>query len=237
AIYRNALPERKVEIAYLILALPIAYFVSISVLPVFTSVLWFDVAGVPDLGTFLAHKGIKGVTGMYQAGFFPVMMFGLPAGAYAIYRNALPERKVETASLMMAGAFASFIPTGLHQALNSVFWFDVAGINDIGKFLAHKGIKGVTGMYQAGFFPVMMFGLPAGAYAIYRNALPERKVETASLMMAGAFASFIPTGLHQALNSVFWFDVAGINDIGKFLAHKGIKGVTGMYQAVFFRVM
>lgn len=107
-----------------------------------------------------------------------------------------------------AGLYGFFnrllIPTGLHQALNSVFWFDVAGINDIGKFLAHKGIKGVTGMYQAGFFPVMMFGLPAGAYAIYRNALPERKVETASLMMAGAFASFF-TGVTEPLEFSFMF--------------------------------
>ena len=35
--------------------------------------------------------------------------------------------------------------------MNSVFWFDVAGINDIGKFWLLEGTKGVTGMYQAGF--------------------------------------------------------------------------------------
>jgi len=48
---------------------------------------------------------------------------------------------------------------------------------------------------------------------------------------AGIYGFFnrllIPTGLHQALNSVFLFNVAGINDIGKFLAHEGPKGVTG----------
>ena len=64
-------------------------------------------------------------------------------------------------------AFANrlLIPTGLHHALNAVFWFDIAGIADINKFwgFAEGGIKGVTGMYQAGFFPVMMFGLPAAA--------------------------------------------------------------------------
>lgn len=107
-----------------------------------------------------------------------------------------------------AGLYGFFnrllIPTGLHQALNSVFWFDVAGINDIGKFLAHQGTKGITGMYQAGFFPVMMFGLPAGAYAIYRNALPERKAETASLMLAGAFAAFF-TGVTEPLEFSFMF--------------------------------
>lgn len=38
-----------------------------------------------------------------------------------------------------------------------------------------KAIVGQTGMYQAGFFPVMMFGLPAGAFAIYQCARPEKK--------------------------------------------------------------
>ncbi|ANK60758.1 N-acetylglucosamine-specific PTS transporter subunit IIBC [Loigolactobacillus backii] len=107
-----------------------------------------------------------------------------------------------------AGLYGFFnrllIPTGLHQALNSVFWFNVAGINDIGNFWAGTGVKGVTGMYQAGFFPVMMFGLPAGAYAIYKNALPERKAETKSLMMAAGFASFF-TGVTEPLEFSFMF--------------------------------
>lgn len=107
-----------------------------------------------------------------------------------------------------AGLFGFFnrllIPTGLHQALNQVFEFNIAGINDIGNFWANKGIKGITGMYLAGYFPVMMFGLPAGALAIYRNALPERKKATASLMMAGAFASFF-TGVTEPLEFSFMF--------------------------------
>ncbi|WP_353989252.1 N-acetylglucosamine-specific PTS transporter subunit IIBC [Pediococcus argentinicus] len=107
-----------------------------------------------------------------------------------------------------AGLYGFFnrllIPTGLHQALNQVFWFNIAGINDIGKFWANIGTKGVTGMYMAGFFSVMMFGLPAGAYAIYRNAIPERKKETASLMLAGGFASFF-TGVTEPLEFSFMF--------------------------------
>ena len=57
-----------------------------------------------------------------------------------------------------AGLFGFFnrllIPVGLHHALNSVFWFDTIGIDDIGKFWGQieGGIPGVTGMYQAGFF-------------------------------------------------------------------------------------
>lgn len=107
-----------------------------------------------------------------------------------------------------AGMYGFFnrllIPTGLHQALNAVFWFNTAGINDIGNFWAGNGVKGVTGMYLAGFFPVMMFGLPAGALAIYRNARPEKKVQVGSLMMAGAFASFF-TGVTEPLEFSFMF--------------------------------
>lgn len=107
-----------------------------------------------------------------------------------------------------AGLFGFFnrllIPTGLHQALNQVFWFNLAGINDIGNFWANKGTQGVTGMYLGGFFPIMMFGLPAGALAIYKNARPERKKLTAGLMMAGAFASFF-TGVTEPLEFSFMF--------------------------------
>ena len=114
-----------------------------------------------------------------------------------------------------AGLYGFFnrllIPTGLHHALNSVFWFDVAGINDIGNFLAGQqaldngtAIIGQTGMYQAGFFPVMMFGLPAGAFAIYQCARPEKKKVTASLMVAAAFASFF-TGVTEPLEFSFMF--------------------------------
>lgn len=68
------------------------------------------------------------------------------------------------------------IPTGLHHALNAVFWFDTAGINDIGKFqTGQDAIKGITGRYQAGFFPIMMFGMPAATLAMYHTAESAQK--------------------------------------------------------------
>ncbi|MCK3658404.1 PTS glucose transporter subunit IIBC [Pasteurellaceae bacterium Pebbles2] len=114
-----------------------------------------------------------------------------------------------------AGIYAFFnrllIPVGLHHALNSVFWFDVAGINDIPNFLAGakaiaegKAVVGVTGMYQAGFFPVMMFSLPAAALAIYHSAKPAKKVQVASIMFAAALASFF-TGITEPLEFSFMF--------------------------------
>jgi PTS system N-acetylglucosamine-specific IIC component len=114
-----------------------------------------------------------------------------------------------------AGIYAFFnrllIPIGLHHALNSVFWFDVAGINDIPNFLAGakslaegKAVLGVTGMYQAGFFPIMMFGLPGAALAIYHSAKPANKARVASIMIAAGFASFF-TGVTEPLEFSFMF--------------------------------
>lgn len=114
-----------------------------------------------------------------------------------------------------AGIYAFFnrllIPVGLHHALNSVFWFDVAGINDIPNFLggaqsiaAGKAEVGITGRYQAGFFPIMMFGLPGAALAIYHCARPENKAKVLGIMMAGAFAAFF-TGITEPLEFSFMF--------------------------------
>lgn len=107
-----------------------------------------------------------------------------------------------------AGLYGFFnrllIPTGLHHALNSVFWFDVAGINDIGNFWSGEGTKGVTGMYQAGFFPIMMFGLPAAGLAMYHTAKTKRKKQVASLMLAAGFAAFF-TGVTEPLEFSFMF--------------------------------
>ena len=114
-----------------------------------------------------------------------------------------------------AGIYAFFnrllIPVGLHHALNSVFWFDVAGINDIPNFLggqqsieAGKAVVGITGRYQAGFFPIMMFGLPGAALAIYHCARPENKAKVAGIMLAAAVAAFF-TGITEPLEFSFMF--------------------------------
>ena len=109
-----------------------------------------------------------------------------------------------------AGIYGFFnrllIPFGLHHALNSVFWFDVAGINDIAKFWgnAEGGVLGQTGMYMAGFFPVMMFGLPAAALAMYFTAKDTKKKVAAGLLMSAAIASFL-NGVTEPLEFSFMF--------------------------------
>ncbi|CAE6891371.1 N-acetylglucosamine-specific PTS transporter subunit IIBC [Vibrio sp. B1FLJ16] len=130
-----------------------------------------------------------------------------------------------------AGIYAFFnrllIPVGLHHALNSVFWFDVAGINDIPNFLGGaKSIAegtatvGVTGMYQAGFFPIMMFGLPGAALAMYHTAKSKNKEKVASIMIAAAFASFF-TGVTEPLEFAFMFLAPGL-----YVLHAALTGLS-----------
>lgn len=120
------------------------------------------------------------------------------------------------------------IPFGLHHALNSVFWFDIAGINDIPNFLsggANAGaVAGVTGMYQAGFFPIMMFGLVGAAVAFVKTAKPENKTKVKSLMIAAGFASFL-TGVTEPLEFAFMFVAPQL-----YLLHAVFTGIS-MYIA------
>ena len=130
-----------------------------------------------------------------------------------------------------AGVYAFFnrllIPVGLHHALNSVFWFDVAGINDIPKFLGGaqsladgSATVGITGRYQAGFFPIMMFGLPGAALAIFHCARPENRAKVGGIMLAAAFAAFF-TGITEPLEFSFMF-VAPV----LFFIHAVLTGIS-----------
>lgn len=107
-----------------------------------------------------------------------------------------------------AGLYGFFnrllIPTGLHHALNQVFWFDLAGINDFGNYWSSEGEQGITGRYMAGFYPIMMFGLPAAALAMYHTAKTKQRKTAASLLLATGFASFF-TGVTEPLEFSFMF--------------------------------
>lgn len=133
-----------------------------------------------------------------------------------------------------AGLYGFFnrllIPTGLHHALNSVFWFDTIGIDDIGKFLKGSegaGIKGITGRYQAGFFPIMMFGLPAAALAMYHTAKKGRKNTTKSLMLGAGVAAFF-TGVTEPLEFSFMFLAPAL-----YVVHAFLTGVSLFIAASF----
>ncbi|MCI9045665.1 MAG: PTS transporter subunit EIIC [Hungatella sp.] len=123
-----------------------------------------------------------------------------------------------------AGIYAFFnrllIPFGLHHALNSVFWFDVAGINDLGNFWGNTGVLGQTGMYMTGFFPFMMFGLPAACLAMYHTAKPEKKQIAYGLLASAAFCSFF-TGVTEPIEFAFMFLAPGL-----YVVHALLAGIT-----------
>ncbi|WP_130890123.1 MULTISPECIES: N-acetylglucosamine-specific PTS transporter subunit IIBC [Fusobacterium] len=130
-----------------------------------------------------------------------------------------------------AGIYGFFnrllIPVGLHHALNSVFWFDVAGINDIPNFLGGAksiaegtAVIGKTGMYQAGFFPIMMFGLLGACLAFVKTAKPENRAKISSIMLAAGFASFF-TGVTEPIEFAFMFVAPGL-----YLLHAILTGIS-----------
>lgn len=120
-----------------------------------------------------------------------------------------------------AGVYGFFnrllIPVGLHHALNSVFWFDVAGISDIAKFWSGEGgVLGQTGMYMSGYFPVMMFGLPGAALAMYQTAKTHKKKVAASLLGAASLCAFL-TGVTEPLEFSFMFLAPALYVVHAFL--------------------
>ena len=81
------------------------------------------------------------------------------------------------------------IPTGLHHALNNVFWFDTIGLGDLQHFWAGETSADVSwslGMYMSGFFPCMMFGIPGAALAMVKCAKPAKKKVATGLVASAA---------------------------------------------------
>jgi len=105
------------------------------------------------------------------------------------------------------------IPLGLHHILNSVFWFQLGeytyvkdGVQVIANGDLHRFFAGdkTAGIYMSGFFVVMMFGLPAMAYAIYLNTPKSYRKKAGAILAGVAFTSFL-TGITEPLEFLFLF--------------------------------
>ncbi len=86
------------------------------------------------------------------------------------------------------------IPTGLHHALNNVFWFDTVGLGDLKHFWAGDTSADVAwslGMYMSGFFPCMMFGIPGAALAMIHTAKDNKKKVAIGLVASSAVCAFV----------------------------------------------
>ncbi|GAA0396245.1 PTS sugar transporter subunit IIA [Acrocarpospora corrugata] len=101
------------------------------------------------------------------------------------------------------------IPLGLHHIINSIVWFQVPGCvvggaqftGDLTCYL--QGADG-AGSFMTGFFPVMMFGLPAAAIAIWRAAPAHRRTTVGGIMISAALVSFV-TGITEPIEFAFIF--------------------------------
>jgi PTS system N-acetylglucosamine-specific IIC component len=117
-------------------------------------------------------------------------------------------------TVLHSGAFGLFaygvlnrvlIVTGLHHIINNIAWFllgDYHGVTgDLKRFFAGDPSAGA---FMAGFFPVMMFGLPAACLAMYHTALPERRRAVGGLLGSIAFTSIL-TGVTEPIEFTFIF--------------------------------
>lgn len=185
---------------------------------------------LPDfLAFFSGRRLVPILTALFAIVVSAILYFVWPFIYHALFNFGTSIQGLGAAGAGIYGvANRLLIPTGLHHALNSVFWFDVIGINDIGNFQSGQStidaaaaatsaaecpgiwengqctVDGVVGRYQAGFFPIMMFGLPGAALAMYLRADKGRRKVIGSLMAAGALASFF-TGVTEPLEFSFMF--------------------------------
>ena len=117
-----------------------------------------------------------------------VGMGGVGAGIYAFLNRLL-------------------IPTGLHHALNNVFWFDTIGLGDLSHFWSGETSADVSwslGMYMSGFFPCMMFGIPGAALAMIHCAKSNKKKIAIGLLASAAICSFV-CGVTEPFEFAFMF--------------------------------
>lgn len=112
-----------------------------------------------------------------------------------------------------AGIYAFFnrllIPTGLHHALNNVFWFDTIGLGDLSHFwagdtTASAGLSWDLGIYMSGFFPCMMFGIPGAALAMIQCAKPNKKKIAMGIVLSAAISAFV-CGVTEPFEFAFMF--------------------------------
>lgn len=189
----------------------------------------FSQVKLPDALAFFSGKRLVPIMSAVSMILVSVILFFLwPLVFQGLVSFGEAISKLGAAGAGLYGFFNRLlIPTGLHHALNSVFWFDVAGINDIGNFWASTGEKGITGMYQAGFFPIMMFGLPAACLAMYHTAKTKRKKQVASLFLAAGFAAFF-TGVTEPIEFAFMFAAPAL-----YVVHAVLTGISLAVASLF----
>lgn len=171
---------------------------------------------LPDVLAFFSGKrSVAIVTGVVSILVSVVLLFVWPVifGALVAVGNA-----IKGLGAVGAGIYAFLnrllIPTGLHHALNNVFWFDTIGLGDLtaywgalveGDTMANNTvIDWSVGMYMAGFFPCMMFGIPGAAVAMIQTAKTGKRKAAIGLVGSAAVCAFL-CGVTEPFEFAFMF--------------------------------
>jgi PTS system N-acetylglucosamine-specific IIC component len=165
----------------------------------------------PYLAFFGGRRFVPIITSFAMLVIAVLMSFVYPAFDTGI--NALGEWVTDNSVL---GAFVYgtlnrlLIPLGLHHILNNPPWFVFGSYTDgngevwtgdIARFLHGDP---TAGAFMTGFFPIMMFALPAAALAIWHEAKPQNKKLVGGIMLSAALTSFL-TGVTEPLEFAFMF--------------------------------
>ena len=164
---------------------------------------------MPDVLAFFSGKrSVAIVTAVVSIVVAAILLFVWPVifGGLVALGNAIVGLGAVGAGIY---AFLNrlLIPTGLHHALNNVFWFDTIGLGDLSAYWGAKTSADMgwsVGMYMSGFFPCMMFGIPGAALAIIQTAKPGKKKNAIGIVGTAAVCAFI-CGVTEPFEFAFMF--------------------------------
>ncbi|WP_294326650.1 N-acetylglucosamine-specific PTS transporter subunit IIBC [uncultured Sphingomonas sp.] len=167
----------------------------------------FATIKVPEyLAFFGGRRFVPIVSGL--AGIAIAVLVGLSFAGISAALDLTSRALVASGSIGLFGfglLNRLLLVTGLHHILNNVAWFVLGDFNgttgDLRRFFAGDPNAGA---FMAGYFPIMMFGLPAACLAMYRSALPDRRKAVGGMLLSLALTSFL-TGVTEPIEFSFMF--------------------------------
>ncbi|MBJ9035413.1 PTS N-acetyl glucosamine transporter subunit IIABC [Citrobacter freundii] len=167
---------------------------------------------LPDFLSFFGGKRFVPIA----TGFFCLVLAAIFGYVWPPVQNAIHAggEWIVGAGALGSGIFGFInrllIPTGLHQVLNTIAWFQIGEFTNAAGTVFHGDINrfyagdGTAGMFMSGFFPIMMFGLPGAALAMYFAAPKARRPMVGGMLLSVAITAFL-TGVTEPLEFLFMF--------------------------------
>nr|WP_279509452.1 PTS N-acetyl glucosamine transporter subunit IIABC [Klebsiella variicola] len=183
---------------------------------------------LPDFLSFFGGKRFVPIaTGFFCLILAAIFGYVWPPVQHAIHSGG---EWIVSAGALGSGIFGFInrllIPTGLHQVLNTIAWFQIGEFTNAAGAVFHGDINrfyagdGTAGMFMSGFFPIMMFGLPGAALAMYLAAPKARRPMVGGMLLSVAITAFL-TGVTEPLEFLFMFLAPLL-----YLLHAALTGIS-----------